>query len=273
MTDPLDEVHAARERRQRRYAIEFDAKGKPKLPELPEHDDLVGWCDFLTAVLHLDAVHPVTSGRHIGLVGGQGHIVLDRLGAPELEFRPASRIAKGDTLGADLVWQLLPGDGAPYQWSNHQATRIARVVRWLCDASGAITSRQETAQILTTYIEAAEEVQGNTYGTPGERYEAACALRPELDNYGRVKARRFLADATKPEIAIRVSDLARVAREALGSSVPHGWLDGHMDGFGWERVELQGQSLDGRDGRVRGLHASCDVYRGPISSVYHDEEP
>ena len=235
MTDPLDEVHAARERRQARFAIKVD-KGKPQLPELPTHDDLAGQRDFLTAVLHLDGDHPITGGTHSGLAGGQGHITLDRFDAAPLEFKPASRIAKGDSLGADLVWQLEQTDDAPYSWSNHQAVKIARVVHWLCDASKAITSRQQTAQILADYIDAADEVRGNTYGTPGERYDAAVALRPELDEkYGRVKVRHYLVDTTEPEIAIRVSDLAQIARTVRGSSIPHGWLDAQTEEFGWEQ--------------------------------------
>ncbi len=54
-----------------------------------------------------------------------------------------------------------------------------------------------------------QQVEGNTYGNTGERYEAAVALRPELDEKtGKVRVRRYLVDTTKPEIAIRVSDLA-----------------------------------------------------------------
>ncbi len=259
MSDPLDEVLAARERRRQRFAVKVEGKPpKPKLPELPDYDDLVGQCDFLTAVLHLDGDHPVISGRHSGLAGGRGHIALDRLDAPALEFKPASRIAKGETLAADLVWQLEDGDCEPYSWSNHQATTIARVVRWLCDASSAITSRQETAQILTTYLEAAADPEdGNTYGTTGERYDAVVALRPIDDQYGKPGRSRYLIDPHRvdaegtpnpegepdPQIVIRVSDLAAVARKLLGSSIAHGWLDAQMEEFGWQRIELQGQSL------------------------------
>ncbi len=56
-----------------------------------------------------------------------------------------------------------------------------------------------------------------------------------------------------------------------GSSLEHGWLDAQMAEFGWRRVALQGQSIHGREGRVRGNHAHADVYRGPISSLYGDE--
>ena len=271
MTDPLNEVFAARERRQRRFQVTWDKRKppKPELPELPAHDDLVAQCDWLTAVLHLDPKRPVTGGVHRGLAGGHGHIMLDRLDGPALEFKPASRISKGDTLSADLVWQLEPTDDEPYPWGNQQATKIARVVHWLCDASRAITSQQQTAQILTTFIEGSEQVEGNTYGSTAERYEAAVALRPELDEkYGRVKFRHYLADTTRPEIAVRVSDLAQTARTLLGSSIAHGWLDAQMEEFGWERVELQGHSLAGREGRVHGAHARVDVYRGPISTLY-----
>ncbi len=267
MSDPLDEVHAARERRQRRFEIKFE-KNKPVLPDLPASDDVDGQCGWVTSVLHLDAWHAITGGVHVGLVGGRGHILLNRVDAPAIEFKPASRIGKGDTLSADLVWQLVPGDGKPYGWTNQQATSIALVVHWLCDASRVITSRQETAQILTAFIEAGDEVEGNTYGTTGERYEAAVTLRPRLDDHGRVEAFRYLVDTTRPVIAIRSSDLAYMARRVKGTSLERGWLEGQMDEFGWERVTLQGQSLAGRAGRVRDHHASVEVYRGPVSSLY-----
>ena len=143
-------------------------------------------------------------------------------------------------------------------------------MHWLCDASRAVTSRQESAQIITTLIEGGEEVEGNTYGTSGERYEAAVNLRPQLDAHGNVEAFRYLVDTTRPVIAIRTSDLAHVARRIKGASLERGWLEGQMSEFGWERVILQGQSLAGRAGRVRGHHARIEVYRGPISSLYDD---
>ena len=271
MTDHLDEVHARRERRQRRFEVK-EEKNKPVLPGLPGPDDLDGQCAWLTNVLHLDPHHPITGGTHAGLTGRHGHITLVRQAAPPLKFKPASRISKGAILNADLVWQLQPSDGKPYPWSDQQAIAIARVVHLLCDASTAITSRQETLRVLTAYIDASEQVDGNTYGNTGERYEAAVALRPELDEKtGKVRVQRYLVDTTRPEIAIRVSDLAYVARQVNGSSLEHGWLDAQMAEFGWRRVSLQGQSIHGRDGRVRGNHAHADVYRGPIASVFGDE--
>jgi hypothetical protein len=268
-----NEVPSLTERRRRRFEVKWTETKpkKPILPDLPTYRDLDGQRAWMTAVLHLDPKRPIVGGTHSGLAGGRGHITLDRLDAPAIEFNPASRIGKGDTLGGDLVWQLDPSDGEPYPWTNLQATKIARVVRLMCDASRAVTSRQETVQILTTYIEAAEEVEGNTYGTTGERYEAAVLLRPELDEHGNVRVRRYLIDTTKPMIVIRVSDLAHVARQVTGSTLAHGWLDAQIDRFGWERARLQGQSIHGREGRVRGRHGGADVYRGLISSLYDAE--
>ena len=273
--DALDEVYRARERRQRRFEVKWTEKPpkKPILPDLPGHDDVDGQCTWVTSVLHLDPERPIVGGKHSGLVGGRGHITLSRgAAAPAIAFKPASRIGKGDTLAADLVWQLVDTDDKPYAWGNQQATSIALVVHWLCDASGAMTSRQETAQILTAFVESSEQVEGNTYGTTGERYEAVVALRPQLDGHGNVETFRYLADTTRPELVIRTGDLAVVARRVRGASLERGWLEGQMDEFDWDRLMVQGQSMPGREGRVRGRHARIEVYRGPIASLYGNED-
>src|SRR5690348_2597666 len=103
--DPLERVHSLNERRER-FEVNWDKRKPPKpiLPDLPKADDSASQRSWLTAVLHLDERHPVTGGTHTGLAGGQGHITINRLGAPALEFKPASRIAKGETMSADLVW-------------------------------------------------------------------------------------------------------------------------------------------------------------------------
>jgi hypothetical protein len=70
---------------------------------------------------------------------------------------------------------------------------------------------------------------------------------------------------------LRVSDLATAARRQLGS-LPRGWLDARMRGIGWQRVELRGFGLPGRQGRRQGPHARVNVYRGHLP-LDEDDEP
>ena len=65
----------------------------------------------------------------------------------------------------ELVWQLLPTDGDPYPWTNHQAIKIARVARLLCGASKCSTVQQEVELIIehvqSTGMDAAESQRTN----------------------------------------------------------------------------------------------------------------
>jgi hypothetical protein len=268
MSDPLEAEFARAER----YKV-TGTDAKPDLPDVPSASDAPDQCGWMTSVLNLDPVHPIIGGHHRGEEGGRGHIELPRLECEPVWFKPASHLQTGKTLRGDLRWCLTPSDGMPYHWTDWQAERIATVVHWLCGRSAVITAREQTKLILTAYIEAAGEVAGNTYGGSAERYEAAVLLRPELDNWGKVVTLRYLIDLHGPEpmIAIRVSDLAGVARKVLGRGLERGELEAEMEAFGWEEVPIQGYSVDGRAGRVRGTHAACHIYRGPVASLY--EQP
>ena len=260
-------------RRQARFAVTWDEARKPPkpvLPDLPDLLDLAGQCGWVTSVLNLDPAHPVTEGVHQGLSGGAGHVELRRLSTDVIRFEPASKIGTAQKLAEELVWQLLPTDGAPYPWSNQQATRIARVVKLLCGTSKKRTTSQETALIVSTYLEAAEEVQGRTYGSTHERYEAAVLLRPVLDKHERPVGQRYLVDLKTGEYVIRVGDLGRTARQIVGGSIAHGWLDARMQALGWPRRSLDGHGLPSRDGRP-GPHARADVYRGHLPEPDPDD--
>jgi hypothetical protein len=262
------------QRRQERFAVVWDEARKPPkpvLPVLPALADLAGQSGWMTSVLNLDVAHPITGGVHQGLSGGAGHVELSRLGAEALRFEPASKIASAQKLSEELVWQLLPTDGEPYPWSNPQAVKIARVVRLLCGATKARTTAQETALFVTTFIDAAEQVDGNTHGSVAERGEAVVRLRPTEDNYGRPNKSRYLVDADSGEFVVRVSDLLTLTRRLIGGSLAHGALDAWMDAFGWERRTLEGHSLPERPGD-RGRHRRCDIYRGVLPPVDDPED-
>lgn len=251
------------------YEVTWDATRKPPkpvLPTMPAHDDSAGQALWITSVLNLDPAHPVFAAVYQGLSDGGGHVELRRLNSAALRFEPASRIGNAQRLADTLVWQLAPTDGDPYSWSNGQATKIARVVRLLCGTTKERTTTQETSLIVSTYLEAATRAEGCTYGTSGQRYEAAVALRPEEDAYGRPLHPRYLVDTETGEIVIRVSDLARVARHVVGGSIAFGWLDARMEALGWDRRTLDGHALPGRPGR-QGAHAQAVVYRGRLPEV------
>jgi hypothetical protein len=260
------------QRRHGRFEVTWDDRKPPKpvLPPLPAKDDLAGQCGWVAAALNLDPAHPITEAVHQGLSGGAGHVELRRLDADCIRFEPASKIGSASKLADELVWQLLPSDGEPFPWSNHQAVKIARVVKLLCGTSRKRTTAQETALVVITYVEAAEEVTGHTYGSGGQRYEAAVSLRPVLNEYERPLRQRYLVDQDTGEYVIRVGDLARTARQIVGGSIPYGWLDARMEAFGWERRRLDGHALPGRAGR-QGDHARADVYRGHLPEPEPDE--
>ena len=240
---------------------------KPVLPELPprgNHGERLAW---LTAVLALDRAHPLIGGRHLGAGGATGVVELARYDAPLLTFDPASVIGNGPKLIDALTWQLIDSDGDPFPWSNTQAQRIARMVRRVCksDPTDPVrTMADDAAAAVVTLTHTAELREGcTTYGGSGERYEAVRALAPVTDDHERVLRPSYLIDRDTGEIVVRVGDLAHVAHRLVGS-LRRGWLDGAMRALGWRRFTLQGYAIAGREGRHRGPHARCQVYRGHL---------
>lgn len=259
-----DEVAARRSSRQRGlYKVEWDKTRKPIKPILPVppgYEDNHGQSLWVTSVLNLDQSHPVVSAVHQGLSGSLGHIVLQRLDAPEIRFEPASKISTAQKMADELVWQLLPTDGEPYPWTNNQAVTIARVVRLLCGAEKGSTTTQETEHIVSTYLDAAIRQEGYTHQTSAQRAEMAVLLRSDDGQ------RHYGMDLDTGETMIRVGDLQRIAREIIGTGVAYGWLDARMEALGWSRARLEGHRLPNGNQNGRGEHVKADVYRGFVGS-------
>lgn len=254
---------------EQRPKVPSTASGKLTLPDTPAPDDRAGQCVWLTVVLALDPAHNITGGHREGLRGAAAHVVLTRAGAQPLRFEPASRINQPPRLIEDLSWQTLASDGAVPALKGEHCRAVAHVVRMLTDQTQAITDEQETAGIVGTFLGGAEAVEGyTTYGTTGQRYEAASALQRDLDETtGRpLGAPQYLIDENTGELVIRVGDLAEAGRRHVGSSLPRGWLDARMHGLGWTRVALDGHRLHGRSGRA-GPHARATVYRGHLPAA------
>lgn len=258
-----DEVAARRSSRQHGlYRVEWDKTRKPAKPILPTppgYEDDHGQSLWVTSVLNLDRSHPVVSAVHQGLSGALGHIVLQRLEAPEIRFEPASKISTAQKMADELVWQLLPTDGEPYPWTNNQAVTIARVVRLLCGTEKGSTTTQETEHIVSTYLDAAIPHEGHTHQTSAQRAEMAVSMR------GEDGQRHYGIDLDTGEMLIRVGDLQRMAREIIGGGISYGWLDARMDAVGWQRVRLEGHRLGNGGPGHRGEHVRADVYRGFVS--------
>lgn len=252
--------------------VTFDVKGKLVLPAIPAADDVAGQCAWLTSVFNLAAAHPITGGVRQGLRGALGHAELRRADAPPLRFEPASRINQPARLIEDLSWQSLRSDGAVHALKAEHCRLIAHVVRMLADQAQALDEQDEARGILGTFTSSAEPIEGlTTYGTTAQRYEAASALQRDVDD-GRLGGQaRYLVDLNTGELVIRVSDLADAARRHVGSSLPHGWLDGRLEALGWARVQLQGYAQPGREGRG-GPHARTIVYRGLLPNDQGDTE-
>jgi hypothetical protein len=247
-----------------RWDLLFDAKGQLILPEPAGRDDIAGHCAWLTSVFNLDPAHPITSGQRQGVLGPEGHIELRRAGAISIRFEPATKINTPAKLIETLSWRLTNTDGAVHALKAEHCRQIAHVVRMLCGTTQATTDRQEAEQIVGTFLQNnAEAVNGyTTYGTPGQRYEAAVNLR-------QLAAPRYLIDTNTGELVIGVSDLQEAARKHVGSSLPRGWLDGRMEAAGWTRITLEGHEQAGRTGR-RGPHARCNAYRGHLEPTEPD---
>jgi hypothetical protein len=256
------------------YGVMFDDKGKMLLPGIPEHEDTPGLCKWLTAVLNLDRSHPITRGIHEGLRGPDGHVILERAGAVSIRFEPASKINNPTRLIEALSWWKQPTDGLVHSFKADHCRQISHVVRMLCGAHRGMTEAQQTEAIIGTFMHAAITLEGaTTYGTTGQRYEAAMALRREVDQVtGRaIGPDRYFIDANTGEYVIAVSDLAEAARRHVGSSLPRGWLDARIEDLGWARITLQGYGQPGRDGR-KGPHARINAYRGHLSAITDDPD-
>ena len=120
---------------------------------------------------------------------------------------------------------------------------IAYVIRMLCGAIESQTEEQETAAIIGTFLQGAAAVEGHTTfeATGYERFQAAAALRRDFDEAGYMRGRpTYLVDTKTDELVIPVSALSKAVRDHLGSSVARGWLDGRMDGLGWQRITIDG---------------------------------
>jgi hypothetical protein len=259
-----DDLAGRRDRKRRsRWAVTWDktrTPNKPRMPDLPEHDDSDGQYAWVTSVLHLDRDRPVIKATHQGLSGGAGHVVLERFNAPDIRFEPATKIGSAQKLADELVWQLQPTDGEPYPWSNQQATKIARVVRLLCDATKLSTVDLETELVVTTLLEGSTRKRGHTHGTSTERAEVAVALRP-VDG-----VTAYVVDTDTGELVVRVSDLQQIARHITGGSVAYGWLDARMEALNWTRVRLDGHTASESPDK-QGAHARVDAYRGRLSGA------
>jgi len=255
--------------RRTEHEVSYDEKGKLVLPDVPAGADVAGLCAWLTRAFSLDRAHPITTGRREGLRGPEGHVVLDRAGAQSIRFEPAKLINAPAKLIETLSWMVTETDGAVPKLTGDHCRQIAYAVRLLCGASELLSAEQEAEGIIGTLMSEAVPIEGlTTYGTTGQRYEAAVALRPETDpTSGRaIGPKRYLIDQNTGELVIGVSDLQEAARRHVGSSLPRGWLDGRMETLGWSRIELDGHELPGRAGR-QGRHARVNAYRGILRPV------
>jgi hypothetical protein len=256
------------------YAVTWDKSGRtPKLvlPEPPINKEPAKLCAWLTVVFHRHPGAPITGGVWQGLRGPDGHVMLTRAsGAPAIRFEPVTNVDTPAKLISTLSWNRIKGDGPPYPYTTSHCREIAHVIGSLCDSTEAETAEQQAAAIVGTFLQSAHAVTGRTTkGTPGQRFEAAIALRRDIDDVtGRPTGPpRYLIDGD--ELVIAVSELAFAARHHMQTSLPRGWLDARMDGLGWTRVRLDGHELPGRSGN-RSPHARVDAYRGQLPGVENE---
>jgi len=255
------------------YTITIDDNGNLKLPPAPALGDMAGLCAWLTCVFALDPRHPITKGERQGQLGPDGHVVLRRADAIPIRFEPVTRISSPMRLVETLASRMIPTDGMVPPFKGAHCQQISYVIRMLCGAQDTLSDAQETTGIIGTFLHGAvlAEVEITTYGTTGQRYEAAIAIRRPVDEVsGRpCGPPRYALDMNTGEMLIAVSDLQEAARRHVGSSLPRGFLDARMKDLGWQRIELQGHALPGRDGR-KGPHARINLYRGLLYSDDND---
>jgi hypothetical protein len=257
----------ARNGRPATYEVASDAKGDVDLPPVPPHDDAAAQCAWLGCAFNLCRDFPITGGSWQGVRGPDGHIVLRRAsGAAPIRFEPASKITSPMRMVETFVGQRHPRDGMQHALKAKHLRLVAHVIGCLCDASSAMTAAQETAGIVGTFLQGATAIDGHTtHGTAPQRYEAALALRREVDETtGRpIGAPRYLIDSNTGELVIAVGELNDAARRHIGGGLRRGWLEARMHDLGWSRRALQGYAHVGRSGR-QGPHARLDVYRGHL---------
>jgi hypothetical protein len=249
-----------------------DERGRLALPPMPSVDDPASACAWLTAVFMLDPKHPVVRGEWQGQRGPDGHIALHRAGVPGLRFEPARSINTPQKLIESFTGRRQRSDAMLPAFRAAHCRQIAYVIESLCDLSAAETEETETLGIIGTFLQMALPAEGfTTWGTPGQRYEAARALRRDLDEVSgrQVGPPRYIVEDSG-EIVIAVSELAEAARRHVGSSLPRGWLDARMDGFGWDRITIDGHAAPGRAGR-QGAHATVRAYRGVLRHISERE--
>jgi hypothetical protein len=251
----------------RRYRVTGVGKNL-MLPDRPERDDLPANLKWLTSVFNLDPEKPIIRGEWQGLRGPRGHIVLYRMGADYIRFEPATQLLTPAKLIESLAFERDHSDGPIHTYLALHAREIADVAFLVCDASRAISDAEQFFSILSTYMQGSDPVTDcTTYGTAPQRFEAMQLLRGYYSTDGRFvrfgspHERRYLIDVDTGELVVRASDLTRAARDYIGGSLKHGWLDALVDSVGWARVEIQGYAESGREGR-KGEHVSTIVYRG-----------
>lgn len=262
----------------RSYKVDFkESKSgvrKLVLPATPPAEDTAGLCEWLTEVFARNPLHPITGASWQGAEGPDGQIVIHRAGkAKDIRFDPARHLNAPVKVIESLSWFRSPGDNAPHAYNLDHCRVIAWVVGTLCDTSKAETVEQEAEALLGAFTQLAEAVAGHTTrGTQAQRFEAATALRRDIDEMtGRTKGRpRYLIErATNEagellaELAIPVGDFTAFARNYLGRSLTRGWLDSRMETLGWERIMLDAHAIEGRSGR-HSPHARIGIYRGRL---------
>lgn len=255
----------------RKFELTFVGEGKKQEMKLPRQPDAVRELPaWLTCAFGLDPKHRILDGNWAGPRGGDGVVLLSRLGAPTIRFEPARRISRPQLLVEDFVFQRIGTDPPTPAFKTEHCRQIGHAINRLCDNSARATAADETAAIVDAFLHDAEPLEGfTTYGTSQQHFEAANALRrPAEASTGPLplRAPNYLIDhgqtgeVDNPEFVIRVSDLHHVARRLVGSK-PWTWLDARMEEIGWARVALDGHAEPGRAGR-QGAHARCHVYRG-----------
>lgn len=240
------------------------ATGRLVLPDVPAHDDLAGLLTWLTEAFALNAARPIIRAERFGRDGPDGLAVLTRAGAKPINFEPIKVVTAPAKLIEALAFRIEPTDGAVPAFKAEHCRQISYVLRMACGATSAMTDVQETAGLVGWFLGQAQLVEGfTTYGTRAERYEALEQLQSD------VFVKQYLRDSLTGGYVIRVGDLSDAARRYLGSTIPHGWLDGRMSDLGWDRAALSAFGVSGREGR-RSRHLHFDVYRGLLPADESD---
>lgn len=238
--------------------LRYDGKGNLLgLPKKPSLDDVAGLCAWTTTVFGLDRRHPITGGKRRGVRGVAGCVELTRLDALPLIIDPITRLNVPLRLSEALTAHRLPSDDAIPPLKGPHCRDVAHVIIMLAGTHEALTADQETASIIGTLLQIAEEPDAKVtcYGSAAQRAEVVLALR-----HGYDESIRWVRDCNTGEIVVTVRDLNEVARKHMGMTMHHGWLEARLDSFGWTRAELQGYAVQ-PDGS-RGKHMEVGIYRG-----------